>query len=85
MLDKGAATPPTPLPDHHRDQPQIVTKGPAMQLDATSSALITGGGSGLGEATARRLAAQGVGVVLVDLEGSPAAEVAASLEDGVGG
>ena len=56
-----------------------------MQLDATSSALITGGGSGLGEATARRLAAQGVGVVLVDLEGSPAAEVAASLEDALGG
>jgi NAD(P)-dependent dehydrogenase (short-subunit alcohol dehydrogenase family) len=38
-----------------------------MKLDATVSAVITGGASGLGEATARALAAQGVKVALFDL------------------
>lgn len=38
-----------------------------MKLDNTISAVITGGASGLGEATARRLAAQGVKVALFDL------------------
>jgi NAD(P)-dependent dehydrogenase (short-subunit alcohol dehydrogenase family) len=38
-----------------------------MKLDANISAVITGGASGLGEATARRLAAQGVRVALFDL------------------
>jgi len=45
-------------------------------------ALITGGGSGLGEGTARRLAAAGAKVALLDLPESNAAEVAADL--GVG-
>ena len=38
-----------------------------MELVATS-ALVTGGASGLGEATARALAAEGVHVVLLDLQ-----------------
>lgn len=44
-----------------------------------SSAVVTGGASGLGLATARRLVSQGAKVVLVDLPGSAGAEAAASL------
>ncbi|HYG41797.1 MAG TPA: SDR family NAD(P)-dependent oxidoreductase [Bordetella sp.] len=43
------------------------------------AALVTGGASGLGLATARRLAAAGVRVVIADLPGSAGEEVAASL------
>jgi NAD(P)-dependent dehydrogenase (short-subunit alcohol dehydrogenase family) len=46
---------------------------------AGSSALVTGGASGLGLATARRLAASGAHVTLVDLPGSPGADIAAEL------
>jgi NAD(P)-dependent dehydrogenase (short-subunit alcohol dehydrogenase family) len=42
-------------------------------------ALVTGGGSGLGEATARALAAKGASVCILDLGRSKGAEVAASL------
>ena len=49
-----------------------------MQI-AGVSALITGGASGLGAATARRLAADGAHVTIVDLPGSPGREVAAEL------
>ncbi len=38
-----------------------------MKLDASISAIVTGGASGLGAATARRLAASGVKVALFDL------------------
>src|SRR6201985_3017060 len=38
-----------------------------MKLDSSVSAVITGGASGLGEATARLLASQGVKVALFDL------------------
>jgi NAD(P)-dependent dehydrogenase (short-subunit alcohol dehydrogenase family) len=38
-----------------------------MQLDSSISAVITGGASGLGAATARRLAARGVRVAILDL------------------
>ena len=44
-------------------------------------ALITGGASGLGAATARRLHAAGAAVVLVDLPSSNGAELAAELGD----
>ncbi len=44
-----------------------------------SSAVVTGGASGLGLATARELAAQGAAVVIVDLPGSAGAQVAADL------
>ena len=38
-----------------------------MQLDASIAAIVTGGASGLGAATARRLAGHGVKVALFDL------------------
>ncbi|MBV9517063.1 MAG: SDR family NAD(P)-dependent oxidoreductase, partial [Hyphomicrobiales bacterium] len=38
-----------------------------MKLDDTISAIVTGGASGLGEATARRLASHGVKVALLDM------------------
>ena len=44
-----------------------------------STALVTGGGSGLGEATARELVARGARVAILDLPRSPGAEVAKSL------
>jgi NAD(P)-dependent dehydrogenase (short-subunit alcohol dehydrogenase family) len=43
-----------------------------MQLNSSTVAMVTGGGSGLGGATARRLVADGATVVILDLEGSPA-------------
>ena len=44
-----------------------------------STAVVTGGGSGLGEATAREIAARGGRVLILDLPRSPGAEVAKSL------
>jgi NAD(P)-dependent dehydrogenase (short-subunit alcohol dehydrogenase family) len=38
-----------------------------MQLDKSISAVVTGGASGLGEATARLLASHGVKVAIFDL------------------
>jgi NAD(P)-dependent dehydrogenase (short-subunit alcohol dehydrogenase family) len=49
-----------------------------MQLQG-SSALVTGGASGLGEATARRLAAAGAHVVVLDLQDDKGADVAADI------
>ena len=49
-----------------------------MQIQG-SGALITGGASGLGLATARRLAAAGATVTIIDLPSSRGAEVAAEL------
>jgi len=46
---------------------------------AGSSAIVTGGASGLGLATARRLAAEGAHVVIIDLPASPGADIAAEL------
>ena len=49
-------------------------------MDLTgASALVTGGASGLGLATARRLAEAGAAVTIVDLPGSAGAEIAAEL------
>ena len=47
-------------------------------------AIITGAGQGLGEAIARRLAAEGCKVVVGDLNGDNAQKVAESLPDGIG-
>lgn len=52
-----------------------------MQISDSTVALITGGGSGLGEATARRLHNEGAAVVLLDLEGSRGQVVADELGD----
>ncbi|MFC6703913.1 SDR family NAD(P)-dependent oxidoreductase [Flexivirga alba] len=50
-----------------------------MKIDSTTVALVTGAGSGLGEATARKLYADGAAVVLLDLPSSKGADVAESL------
>lgn len=52
-----------------------------MQITPSTVALITGGASGLGEATARRLLADGASVLLVDLPGGRGEELAAELGD----
>ncbi len=49
-----------------------------MNIDG-SVALVTGGASGLGRATARRLAAAGAKVVLLDLPSAPGAQAAAEI------
>jgi NAD(P)-dependent dehydrogenase (short-subunit alcohol dehydrogenase family) len=50
-----------------------------MKLDSTIAAVVTGAASGLGEATARALAAQGVRVALFDLNETRGEEVAAEI------
>jgi rhamnulose-1-phosphate aldolase/alcohol dehydrogenase len=52
---------------------------PAPKPLAGRIALVTGGGSGIGRATARRLAAEGACVVVADRDSSSAAEVAAGI------
>ncbi len=47
-------------------------------------ALVTGGGSGIGRATARRLASEGAGVVVVDVRPGAAEPVAADIEESGG-
>lgn len=50
-----------------------------MQLNSTVAAIVTGGASGLGAATARRLAAQGVKVALFDLNAEQGEALAKEL------
>src|SRR5438093_9298893 len=50
-----------------------------MQLDASIAAIVTGGASGLGAATARRLAGRGVKVALFDLNAELGEQVAAEI------
>ena len=52
-----------------------------MKLDSSIAAVVTGGASGLGAATARRLAAQGVKVAIFDLN----ADLGESLARDLGG
>ena len=53
-----------------------------MQLNDSTVALVTGGASGLGGATTRRLVADSVTVVIVDLPSSPGADLAVELGAG---
>lgn len=50
-----------------------------MKLDSSVAAVITGGASGLGEATARALAAKGVKVAIFDLNAEKGEAVAAEI------
>ncbi len=50
-----------------------------MKLDSTVAAIVTGGASGLGEATARALAAKGVKVALFDFNEETGTKVAAEI------
>lgn len=50
-----------------------------MKLDSSISAVVTGGASGLGEATARALAAQGVKVALFDMNEEKGEKVAKDI------
>jgi len=50
-----------------------------MKLGPSEVALVTGGGSGLGEATVRRLAGTGAGVVICDLPSSAGKAIAEEL------
>ena len=54
-----------------------------MQINASTVALITGGASGLGEATARRLHKEGAAVVVLDLPSSGGEDLAKELGDRV--
>ena len=50
-----------------------------MGLLAGQRAIVTGGGSGIGRATARRMAAEGAAVAVFDRDGESAAKVAAEI------
>ena len=50
-----------------------------MKLDGSISAVVTGGASGLGEGTARALAAQGVKVALFDLNEEAGERIAGEI------
>jgi len=50
-----------------------------MQIDSTTAAVVTGGASGLGRATAEALAAAGVKVAIFDINEALGEEVAASV------
>jgi NAD(P)-dependent dehydrogenase (short-subunit alcohol dehydrogenase family) len=50
-----------------------------MQIDG-HGAVVSGGASGLGEATARYLAAQGADVTILDFDGAKAAQVASEID-----
>ncbi|MEG3177386.1 SDR family NAD(P)-dependent oxidoreductase [Sphingomonas sp. RB3P16] len=50
-----------------------------MKLDSTTAAVVTGGASGLGAATARALAAKGVKVALFDLQAEKGEALAAEI------
>ena len=54
-----------------------------MQINASTVALVTGGASGLGEATARRLHKEGAAVVVLDLPASGGEDLAEELGDRV--
>ncbi len=53
--------------------------GNTMQLDKTISAIVTGGASGLGAATARALAAKGARVAVFDLDEANGTKVAGEI------
>jgi len=65
-------------PYSHNIDPQTIQKGNTMKIEGTIVA-ITGAGGGLGSAMAKRLAAQGARLALLDYAMEPLAELQASL------
>jgi hypothetical protein len=68
-----------PLPADHL--PAILYKEKPCRINTSTVALVTGGASGLGEATTRRLHEGGSAVVIVDLPSSGGQALAAELGD----
>ena len=66
-----------------RPRPSPAPKGKPLQINAPPSALVTGGASGLGDATVRRLHDEGAAVVIVDLPASHRAALAEELGEHV--
>jgi NAD(P)-dependent dehydrogenase (short-subunit alcohol dehydrogenase family) len=60
-------------------QDKFCFKGCSMKITKDTAAIVTGGASGLGEGTARRLAADGAKVALFDLNAERGEAVAAEL------
>jgi meso-butanediol dehydrogenase / (S,S)-butanediol dehydrogenase / diacetyl reductase len=58
-----------------------VRSGPCASIELVRCAIVTGGGTGIGAAVARRLHRDGLGVVLVGRRGEPLEEVAGELEE----
>jgi NAD(P)-dependent dehydrogenase (short-subunit alcohol dehydrogenase family) len=50
-----------------------------MKIDSTTAAVVTGGASGLGEATARMLAAKGAKVAILDMQEARGTAIAAEI------
>jgi len=72
--------PPEVVSDDHMGRSERGGYGPQVELDGRT-AVVTGGGSGIGRACAARLAAAGAKVVVVDLD----AAAAAAAADEIGG
>src|SRR5437016_3388507 len=64
---------------HHRVKSLGARTGAQMQSEGTRWAVITGGARGIGEAVCKQLAADGLRVVVADIDGEGAARVAQSL------
>jgi rhamnulose-1-phosphate aldolase/alcohol dehydrogenase len=76
----------TPIPEREKFRIEYweleeakLRRRPAPKPLAGRIALVTGGGSGIGRATARRLAAEGACVVVADRDGDSAAAVASDI------
>src|SRR3546814_12337071 len=63
----------------HPLQPDSSLRSLPMKLDSSTAAVVTGGASGLGRATAEALAAAGVKVAIFDINDALGEEVAQSI------